>query len=107
MRKQLENAVDKAFEHDKDDVPANFRSLFSAGADDIKKQRVETIQHWLETVRLAADTGRRESQAVESQLRRSMKEWLKSGGRRPTVRIRQPSSSLSLCISLFSRLGAQ
>jgi hypothetical protein len=91
LRKKLEKAVDKAFEQDKDDVPTNFRSLFAAGADNVKQQRVETIQHWLETVRLAADTGRRESQAVESQLCRSMKEWLKSGGHRPTVRIRNLS----------------
>jgi hypothetical protein len=91
VSKESETAVDKAFEQDKDDVPAIFKSLFAAGADNVKKQRVEMIQHWLETVRLAADTGRRESQAVESQLRRSMKEWLKSGGRRPTVRIRNLS----------------
>jgi hypothetical protein len=38
LKKQLEKAVDKAFEHDKDDVPTNFRSLFTAGVDDIKKQ---------------------------------------------------------------------
>jgi arginine utilization protein RocB len=88
LKKKLEAAVDKAFEHDKDDVPANFKSLFAAGADNVKQQRVETIQRWLETVRLAADTGRRESKAVESQLRKSMKEWLKSGGHRPSVRIR-------------------
>jgi hypothetical protein len=80
LKKKLEVAVDKAFEHDKDDVPANFRSLFAAGANNVKQQRVETIQHWLETVQLAADTGQRESNAVESQLWKSMKDWLKSGG---------------------------
>jgi hypothetical protein len=57
LKKKPEAAVDKAFEHNKDDVPANVRSLYAAGADNIKQQRVETIQHWLETVRLAADTG--------------------------------------------------
>jgi hypothetical protein len=57
QRKHLEKAVDKAFEYDKDNVPANFRSLFAVGADNVKKQRVKTIQHWLETVQLAADTG--------------------------------------------------
>jgi hypothetical protein len=88
---KLEAAVDKAFEQDKDDVPANFKTLFAVGADNIKQQRVETTQHWLETVRLAADTGRRESKAVESQRQKSMKDWLRSGGRRPTVRIRKPS----------------
>jgi hypothetical protein len=70
LKKKLEAAVDKAFKHDKDDVPANFRSLFAAGADNVKQQWVETIQHWLETVQLAADTGQRESKAVESQLQK-------------------------------------
>jgi hypothetical protein len=35
---KLEAAMDKAFKHDKDDVPANFRSLFAAGADNVKQQ---------------------------------------------------------------------
>jgi hypothetical protein len=38
LKKKLEAAVDNAFEHDKDDVPANFRSLFATGADNIKQQ---------------------------------------------------------------------
>jgi hypothetical protein len=38
LKKQLEAAVDKAFKHDKDDVPANFRSLFAVGADNVKQQ---------------------------------------------------------------------
>jgi hypothetical protein len=38
LKKKLEVAVDKAFEHNKDDVPANFRSLFAAGADNVKQQ---------------------------------------------------------------------
>jgi hypothetical protein len=50
QRKQLEKAVDKAFKYDKDDVPANFRSLFAVGVDNVKKQQVKMIQHWLETV---------------------------------------------------------
>jgi hypothetical protein len=37
LKKQLEAAVDKAFEQDKDDVPASFRSLFTAGADNVKQ----------------------------------------------------------------------
>jgi hypothetical protein len=50
LRKKLEKAVDQAFKHGKDDVPANYRSLFAAGADNVKQQRVEMIQNWLETV---------------------------------------------------------
>jgi uncharacterized protein YfiM (DUF2279 family) len=38
LKAKLEVAVDKAFTHDKDNVPARFMSLFAAGADNMKQQ---------------------------------------------------------------------
>jgi hypothetical protein len=84
-KEKLDAAVAKAFENDNDDVPAAYSYLFEMGADEIKQKRTETIQHWLEMVRLAAETGRRASTVVEPQLRNSMKNWLRSEGQRPTV----------------------
>jgi hypothetical protein len=64
---KLNVAVVKAFDKDRAERCSSKQhiGIIETGAE-VEQQLAETIQHWLETIRLAAETGRRMSKTVAS-----------------------------------------